>query len=252
MVVKCPKCGREVRNGKYCTRCGSKIEMSSEEDVGQGQRSAAQGGDTTNVVSDHVIQKSGMRSDSELGDKSHVVAHKLTFIQQLTLVLSVVLCCVTVATVCISFFDSERWGFMSDLGIHYWDEGDVLFMVLFVAFVMTMVTIAWRSVVFLLSGESDRRYWINLAVEYGALTVVCLLLALIDVALSANVGKWGSMDSLGLSLLAFDFSVWGSGQSHVQFSTETVAICAAGVMDVLIGVQVYLNRKSRVPHGQMS
>lgn len=110
MVVQCPKCGREVRSGKYCTRCGSKIEMSSEEDVGQGQRSAVQGGDTTNVVSDHVTQKSGMCSDSELGDKSHVVAHKLTFIQQLTLVLSVVLCCVTVATVCISFFDSERWG----------------------------------------------------------------------------------------------------------------------------------------------
>ena len=252
MAVKCPKCGREVRNGKYCTRCGSKIEMSSEEDTVQGQRSAVLGGDTINVVSDHVTQKSGMSSDSESGDKSHVVVYKLTFIQQLTLVLSVILCCVTVATVCISFFDSDRWGLMSDFDIHYWNEGDVLFTVLFVAFVMTLLTIAWHSVVFLVSGESDRRHWINLAVEYGALTVVCLLLALIDVALVANVGKWGSMDSLGLSLLAFDLSVWGSGQSHVQFSTETVAICVAGVMDVLIGVQVYLNRKSRVPHGQMS
>lgn len=105
---------------------------------------------------------------------------------------------------------------------------------------------------FLLSGKNARRYWINLAVEYGALTAVCLLLALIDVAFFANLGKWGSMDSLGLSLLSFDLSVWESGQSHVQFSTKTVAICAAGVMDVLIGVQVYLNRKSRVPHGQMS
>lgn len=158
----------------------------------------------------------------------------------------------TVATVCISFFDSDSWGFMSNLGIHYWDEGDVLFTVLFVAFVMTLVTIAWHSVVFLLSGESARRYWINLATEYGALTVVCLLLTLIDVALFANVDKWGSMDSLGLSLMAFDLSVWGSGQSHIQFSTETVAICVAGVMDVLIGAQVYLNRKSRVLHGQMS
>lgn len=110
MVVKCPKCGREVRNGKYCTRCGSKIETSSEEDTGQGQRSAVQGGDTTNAVSDHVTQKSGMRSDSELGDKSHVVAHKLTFIQQLTLALSVVLCCMTVATVCISFLIQKGGG----------------------------------------------------------------------------------------------------------------------------------------------
>lgn len=252
MVVKCPKCGREVRNSKYCTRCGSKIEMPSEEDAGQERRSAVQGGDTANVASGHVTQNSGMHSDSELEDKPHVVACRLTFIQQITLVLSVVLCCVTVATVCISFFDSDSWGFMSNLGIHYWDEGDVLFTVLFVAFVMTLVTIAWHSVAFLLSGESARRYWINLAVEYGALTVVCLLLTLIDVALFANVDKWGSMDSLGLSLMAFDLSVWGSGQSHIQFSTETVAICVAGVMDVLIGVQVYLNRKSRVLHGQMS
>ena len=252
MVVKCPKCGREVRNSKYCTRCGSKIEMPSEEDAGQERRSAVQGGDTANVASGHVTQNSGMHSDSELEDKPHVVACRLTFIQQITLVLSVVLCCVTVATVCISFFDSDSWGFMSNLGIHYWDEGDVLFTVLFVAFVMTLVTIAWHSVAFLLSGESTRRYWINLAVEYGALTVVCLLLTLIDVALFANVDKWGSMDSLGLSLMAFDLSVWGSGQSHIQFSTETVAICVAGVMDVLIGVQVYLNRKSRVLHGQMS
>lgn len=91
MVVKCPKCGCEVRNGKYCTRCGSKIEMPSEEDAGQEQRSAVQGGDTANVATDHVTQKNGMRSDSELGDKSHVAACKLTVIQQLTLVLSVVL-----------------------------------------------------------------------------------------------------------------------------------------------------------------
>lgn len=252
MVVKCPECGREVRNGKYCTRCGSKIEMPSKEDAVQERRSAVQVGDTVNVVSGHMTQKSEMRSDSELGDKSRAVVCKLTPIHKLTLVLSVVLCCVTVATVCISFFDSERWGYMSVFGIHYWDEGDVLFTVLFVAFVMTLLTIAWHSVVFLVSGESDRRHWINLAVEYGALTVVCLLLTLIDVALDANVGKWGSMDSLGLSLLSFDFSVWKSSQSHVQFSTETVAICVAGVMDVLIGVQVYLNRKSRVPHGQMS
>lgn len=57
MVVKCPKCGCEVRNGKYCTRCGSKIEMPSDEDAGQEQRGAVQGGDTANVATDHVSQK---------------------------------------------------------------------------------------------------------------------------------------------------------------------------------------------------
>ena len=57
MVVKCPKCGCEVRNGKYCTRCGSKIEMPSDEGVRQEQRSAVKGGDAANVASDHVTQK---------------------------------------------------------------------------------------------------------------------------------------------------------------------------------------------------